>query len=334
MTGTADTASGQRPAQNVAVRTYLDPVWKIKVEVRPVEAFLLTTPEMRRLHFIAHAGASRIVTQQTYTRLEHSLGVFALTASWYPDEAALRVAALVHDIGHLPFSHTAEGLAGLDHHRIGLAALRRLSPELTRYGLRHEEIAELLSADAGTALVAPSGTLSIDHLDSYVRSACCEGRMPIEPKSLLDELEPRPDGVSSSSRAAAILVDLICEEARLHTSWSNIAPASVLRDCVNTLLHAGCAAGELAALTDDGLWALLERTPATATVARRLREQPQLLTMRAVAADDPRRSYGLRRIYRSAPLLDGRTLAEAAPDLAARLTALDALPRDYHVSWS
>lgn len=50
--------AGARPSQNVAARSYRDPLWGIEVELSPAEVFLLTTPELRRLHFIAHAGAS------------------------------------------------------------------------------------------------------------------------------------------------------------------------------------------------------------------------------------------------------------------------------------
>lgn len=273
------------------------------------------------------------MTQQTYTRLEHTLGVFSLTAHWFPDAPAMRAAALLHDIGHLPFSHTAEGLGQLDHHRIGQQKISALDAQLARFGLDRRQVEDCLRADADTALVTRSGTLSIDHLDSFVRSARCEGRLAVDPRSLLDEISPVPGGLSATAWAAELLVDLVCEEARLHTSWANIGPTAILRGCVQALLDAGHDPGDLAVLTDDGLWALLDRTPDTAAEAHRLRYEPHLLTVAPVPAGDSRRTYGLRKIYRSAPFVDGRPLARVAPHLEARLAALEELPRDFHVAW-
>jgi uncharacterized protein len=45
--------------------------------------------------------------------------VLSPTARLAPDNVDLRLAALLHDIGHLPLSHTLEGLSGLDHHELG-----------------------------------------------------------------------------------------------------------------------------------------------------------------------------------------------------------------------
>ncbi|MFE6777413.1 HD domain-containing protein [Streptomyces sp. NPDC057676] len=56
--------------------------------------------------------------------------MLALVAHFRPDDEALRAAALLHDVGHPPLSHTAEGLAGLDHHTIGARPLRAEPPAL------------------------------------------------------------------------------------------------------------------------------------------------------------------------------------------------------------
>jgi len=99
--------------------SYVDPLWRITVELTPLERDLLRSWWVRRLGFIAHAGAAVISTNQSYSRLEHSLGLLSLVAHFTPDDRVARAAALVHDIGHLPFSHTFEGVDGLNHHALG-----------------------------------------------------------------------------------------------------------------------------------------------------------------------------------------------------------------------
>ncbi|WP_172194342.1 HD domain-containing protein [Saccharibacillus qingshengii] len=106
----------------------LDPLWGTATELSAVEAALLRTPALRRLHYVRHAGPAALHTQHTSTRLQHTLGVFALIAHFAPDWSELRAAALLHDVGHGPFSHALEGIGGFDHHRRSEA--ERHSPEI------------------------------------------------------------------------------------------------------------------------------------------------------------------------------------------------------------
>src|SRR3989442_14545577 len=93
-----------------------EPVWRLRTSLLPVERRLLVSPPVRRLHFLHLNGPAYLHTHHTASRLQHTLGVFALIAHLCPDDIYLRVAALLHDIGHAPFSHTLEHLAGVDHH--------------------------------------------------------------------------------------------------------------------------------------------------------------------------------------------------------------------------
>ena len=60
---------------------YTDPAWKDTVRLSSLERDLLRTWWIRRLQFIAHAGAAATVTTQSYSRLEHFLGVLALSST-------------------------------------------------------------------------------------------------------------------------------------------------------------------------------------------------------------------------------------------------------------
>ncbi len=66
---------------------YRDPLWRVTVALTALERELLRCWWVRRLAYVAHAGAAAITTVQTYSRLEHSLGVLALVAHFDPDNS-------------------------------------------------------------------------------------------------------------------------------------------------------------------------------------------------------------------------------------------------------
>ncbi len=77
---------------------------------------LLETPEVQRLHNITQLGLTKLIFPgANHTRLEHSLGAYWVAERMaesleLPDEEKdiVMAAALLHDIGHAPFSHTLE----------------------------------------------------------------------------------------------------------------------------------------------------------------------------------------------------------------------------------
>ena len=79
---------------------------------------LVETPEVQRLSNIKQLGLAHLVFPGAHhTRLEHSLGAFhmaTMLSESLPLEAeektSLMCAALLHDIGHGPFSHTLESI--------------------------------------------------------------------------------------------------------------------------------------------------------------------------------------------------------------------------------
>ena len=91
---------------------------------------LLETPEMQRLSGIKQLGLGYLVFPgANHTRLEHSIGVsyvagkMGMALGLSSEEITLlKVAGMLHDIGHSPFSHTLEYLlyekTGMDHMEI------------------------------------------------------------------------------------------------------------------------------------------------------------------------------------------------------------------------
>ncbi|MER7579576.1 HD domain-containing protein [Kitasatospora sp. NPDC097691] len=322
---------------------FTDPLWRIPVRLTPVEVDLLRTEPLRRLHFVAHGGASTLSTLQSYSRLEHTLGVLALVAHFRPDDELLRIAALVHDIGHLPLSHTFEGVAGLNHHTIGLQLLRTgpIRPVLQKHGIGTEAVVGALGGRLPTPLTGHSGLLSLDHLDSYVRSGRAAGRLDTDPAVLLSRLDIRDAAVSADPATAAGLVRLIDAEARLHTSWDNVGPVSVVRRLALRLLDDTAHdptldPARLARLTDPQLWSAFDACTATRAESAMIRYEPHRLrvTVGHTPADRTGWDFALRKIYTSAPLVDGQPIETAAPELAAELAALQSLPTEFHARWT
>jgi len=109
-----------------------DPVHRF-IFLDELESELIHTPPFQRLHYIHQLGMSYCVYPGArHRRFEHSLGVMELATHIYDEvtkdnrlkdeplmpvfgsfehrywRRVLRLAALCHDIGHLPFSHMAE----------------------------------------------------------------------------------------------------------------------------------------------------------------------------------------------------------------------------------
>lgn len=161
-----------------------------------LEAALLNSRPMQRLRFIHQLGLTFLVFPGAeHSRFAHALGTMHLAGRVYDALASksggllpihpgsserrlVRVAALLHDIGHAPFSHTAEDLfaGGIDHEDM----TRRLlgSPEMRQIfdawgdGIDSEAVQRIL-AKTGTGIEGllseiVSSELDVDKMD-YLR---------------------------------------------------------------------------------------------------------------------------------------------------------------------
>ena len=99
---------------------------------------VLDTPAVQRLRYVRQLGHAFLVYPgATHSRFEHALGAYHLTSapsrrspsgasstrSREEDRLAVRLAALLHDIGHYPFSHALEEAGFLSHEALGVAQL-------------------------------------------------------------------------------------------------------------------------------------------------------------------------------------------------------------------
>ena len=104
---------------------------------------LAAAPELQRLHSIHQLGLAYLVYPgANHTRFEHSLGAFAVAGRMCSslgldarESSMVRAAALLHDVGHLPYSHTFEMVLheqfGIDHAEISRRMIRGEDTVLT-----------------------------------------------------------------------------------------------------------------------------------------------------------------------------------------------------------
>ena len=109
------------------VKVFKDPVHRYVRVKDQVIWDLIATPEFQRLRRIKQLGTTYLTFHGAeHSRFNHSLGVYEIVRriinkiehrdSWNKEERLVALcAALLHDLGHGPFSHSFEKVFGLDH---------------------------------------------------------------------------------------------------------------------------------------------------------------------------------------------------------------------------
>ena len=317
-----------------------EPLWRIRTDLRPVERALLACKPMRRLHFVCHGGASVLTTHHTHSRLQHTLGVFSLVAHFCPDDDLLRVAALLHDVGHAPFSHALEQLDGVDHHRWTVECL--LSPPvadiLAWHDLEPQAVVDCVDGNPASILKNRDGILHADHLDSWVRSAQAGGILSQPASDILARLHLAGPHLETDVETAELLVDLIAAEARFHCSSANLGPNTILAHLVQRLFDAGVLTpDELAAMTDAEVERCLFETPATKEEAQRLWYQSQTIDVQRLDngnAPPDALLVEMDHLYLAMPLVDDRVVTQVSSRAADLLDESQQLRGMYAVYWS
>ena len=155
---------------------------------------LVDTPEFQRLRRIRQLGLAYFAYQAAeHSRFTHSLGAFHLAGRMIAKlrlgydiseaaQTAVRVAALVHDVGHGPFSHVIESILGFHHEQFTIDAvlsdeteigrlLQKFSPDLA------ENVAAIIRGDFRPMALAQlvSSQLDVDRMDYLLRDSLMTG---------------------------------------------------------------------------------------------------------------------------------------------------------------
>ena len=167
-----------------------DPLWD-NIRLDGAALAVLDTPAVQRLRYVRQLGHAFLVYPgATHSRFEHALGAYHLAreALAILDErgelagvpadhlAAVPVAALLHDIGHYPFSHALEEAGFLHHEELGVRRLHQgpLGEALDALGIAGftDLIGSLIQGRSTSPLQGLiSGTLDLDKIDYLSRDA-------------------------------------------------------------------------------------------------------------------------------------------------------------------
>jgi HD superfamily phosphohydrolase len=153
------------------------------IEVIPPALDVLDSPLLQRLRYIRQLGFSYLVYPgSNHTRFEHSLGtmylsdIMARQLMLTDDERQLvTTAALIHDIGHGPFSHAIEPvmeeLCGRTHHDASwFLEDQGLLEILEKYDVSKAETVAMLAGDHRLSGIL-HGELDVDRMDYLLRDA-------------------------------------------------------------------------------------------------------------------------------------------------------------------
>lgn len=289
-----------------------------RIPLTGAEIALIGTSAFTRLERIQQLGfVSRVWPGARHTRFEHSLGVMHLTrlavahlratprGAWLTDEDGWTAiaAALLHDVGHYPFSHAIEELGPpiVPHERAGRAIIEgpEIAPILEeKWRLDPRRVAAMV--DPAGAELPPadrllrgilSGTLDMDKLDYLPRDAraCNVPYGGVDTGRLIDALtiaevdhgtQPGPR-VAIGEKGISPLHSLINARQEMFDNvyWHHTNRACMvmlLRATQEALLAGALPPGELVAHDDASLLATLasgEMPEPTRRLARALRER-------------------------------------------------------------
>jgi uncharacterized protein len=260
------------------------------IELGPLEVELVDTPEFQRLRGIKQLGTACLVyPSATHTRFEHCLGtswmvrrvIEALRRSGTvsaDEETAIRVAALLHDIAHIPFGHTLEDERRVlprhdkDQARFTHFLLESALAQRLRNSGYQDQVLRILRGEAGFASEIISGAITADLLDYLKRDTYFVGfsqyydprvfqSFILEGGRFVVNLEKhgmlRRDALSELINLLRIRYTL---SERVYFHHTKIASGAMISKAVELAIESGLSVADLRRLKDETLiWTLRER---------------------------------------------------------------------------
>lgn len=262
-----------------------DPLWNnIRVDAHALR--LVDTRVFQRLRYVRQLGLAYLVYPgATHTRFEHALGAYHLarrTLALLEERgeldrigaeecAIIRAAALLHDVGHYPFSHALEEIGAPHHEEVARALITEgeVAEEL-RAAIgpdAPERVHSLICGRSESALQGLiSGSLDLDKIEYLKRDAfmCGVPYGEIDVDRLLNALtivDDPHDGratVGVLEKGLSALESLLFAKYQMYRNvyWHHAvrSATAMYKRLVDEALRAGAlGARELASFTDEGL---------------------------------------------------------------------------------
>jgi HD superfamily phosphohydrolase len=149
------------------------------ISLNKFEERIMDMPQFQRLRRIKQLGLIGLIYPgATHTRFEHSIGTMNLGSKLSTglglsddDIELIRASALLHDIGHGPFSHVSEGVLSVPHEELTKYVVTKTSMrDLLEEKFDVNEIVDIVN---GKGYLGPivSGELDVDRMDYLLRDS-------------------------------------------------------------------------------------------------------------------------------------------------------------------
>ena len=276
-----------------------DPVWNnIRVDEPTLQ--LVDTEVFQRLRYVRQLGWTYLVYPgATHSRFEHALGTHHLsrrtlallceaedaTSIDEEEQAIVRSAALLHDVGHYPFSHALEEIGALHHEdvarplildgAVGSLVSERLGDDAPG------KIFDLIRGRSESALQGLiSGSLDLDKIEYLKRDAfMCGvpyGEIDVDRLTnslvLVDDPETGKRSLGVQEKALSALESLLFAKYQMYRNvyWHHAvrSATAMYKRLVEDAVRAGVVdVDSLARHTDEGLMHTIESERATPLLA-------------------------------------------------------------------
>ena len=309
-----------------------DPLWD-NITLDDAALSLVDSAPFQRLRYVRQLGHAFLVYPgATHSRFEHALGAYHLTRRALAtlesrgelagvsedDRAAVTFAALLHDVGHYPFSHSLEEAGFPAHEAQGEARITQgvLEERLRAIGGAGfaARVAELIGSRSASPLQGLiSGTLDLDKIDYLCRDSrmCGVPYGTVDVDRLLGSITVLPAGPGGSrtlgvqEKGVSALESLLFAKYQMYRNvyWHHAVRSAtcMFKRAARSAVRRGTVTRErVAELTDEALMQLLIEQDGS-PLARALRE---------------------RRLYKRALDLPGNEVRSASPEWVAEDPAL------------
>jgi len=272
-----------------------DPVWN-NIRVDQLTLALLDTDVFQRLRYVRQLGWTYLVYPgATHTRFEHALGTHHLSrrtlallaeaehssAIGEREQAIVRSAALLHDVGHYPFSHALEEIGALHHEDVArpLITEGKVASLLTA-ALGADAPGEVFDLIAGRS-TSPlqgliSGSLDLDKIEYLKRDAfMCGvpyGEIDVDRLTnalvLVDDPQTGRPSIGVREKALSALESLLFAKYQMYRNvyWHHAvrSATAMYKRLVEDAIEAGVVdVQSLPRYTDEGLMHRLETASPT-----------------------------------------------------------------------
>ena len=277
-----------------------DPLWN-NIRLDPLALALLETPVMQRLRYVRQLGLAFLVYPgATHSRFEHALGAWhlagmalrlldergALQGVTSREQQVVRAAALLHDVGHYPFSHALEEIGVTDHEEVARPLITEgpIGDCLRQHlgASAPDEVFALITGRSASPLQGLiSGSIDLDKIEYLKRDAvmCGVPYGEIDVDRLLNSLVvvTLPDAgaaIGVHEKGLSALESLLFAKYQMYRNvyWHHAvrSATAMYKRLVAVAIDTGAVAGDtVARFTDEGLLVHLD-TPSLVPEARHL----------------------------------------------------------------